>query len=109
MSLQRLGGFDLAATTETMIYECPDEHHATVSINLVARSGAPTVRLALTASAAPAATDWLEYDLPLVAGGAPLLREGIAMFDGNRLYAYASATGVSVVAWGNAERVRRTT
>lgn len=105
MSLQRLGGFDLAATTNTLIYQCPVGFHAAVAVNLVARSGSPSIRLALTASSTPGDTDWLEYDLQITAGDAPLLREGIAMAAGNRLYAYASATGVSVVAWGNAERI----
>jgi hypothetical protein len=63
------------------------------------------VRLALTASSTPADTDWLEYDVQLTAGDVPLLREGIGMMAGNRLYAWASGIGVSVVVYGNPERL----
>lgn len=105
MSLQRLGGFDLAATTNTLLYQCPTNFHALVSVNFMARSGTPTVRLWLTASSTPADTDVLEYDWPLSVGGGPLFRPGIAMAAGNRLYGYASATGVSVVVFGSAERI----
>lgn len=105
MSLQRLGGFDLAATTQTLLYQCPANFHALVCANFVTRSAARTVRLWLTASGSPADTDALEYDFPLSVGGGPLYRSGIAMAAGNRLYGYASGTGVSVVVFGNAERI----
>lgn len=105
MSLQRLGGFDLAATTDTLLYTCPTNFHALVCVNFVTRSASRTVRLALTASSTPADTDYLEYEFPLSVGGGPLYRSGIAMAAGNRLYGRASGTGVSVVLWGNAERL----
>ena len=104
MSLQRLGGFDLAATTTTLLYECPANFQAMACVNIVARSSATTFRLALTASSTPADTDWLEYDLDLSQNVA-VYRSGIAMAAGNRLYGYAGATGVSVVLFGNAERL----
>tara|TARA_R110000822_G_scaffold92983_7_gene214278 strand:+ start:937 stop:1272 length:336 start_codon:yes stop_codon:yes gene_type:complete len=106
MSLQRLAGFDLAATTNTLLYQCPDDHHALVTVSMISLSGTPTVRLALTASSTPAATDWLIYDFALAVGGANVERKGIAMGAGNRLYGYASATNVTVVVYGTPERLQ---
>lgn len=101
----RLGAFDLAATTETLLYTCPASTKAFVSVNMCARSGTPTVRLALADNGVPAAEDWLEYDFSLSAGSIPLVREGIILKATDRLYGYASATGVSVVVYGQEETV----
>ena len=96
----RLGAADLAAATNTLVYECPAGMEAFVTLNACARSGTPTLRVALADNGAPANEDWIEYDLQLQAGGIPLLREGIIMKATDRLYVWASATGVSAVAYG---------
>jgi hypothetical protein len=96
----RLGAQDLSASTNTLLYECPADTEAFVSVQLVARGGTPTVRIALADNGTPAAEDWIEYDVQLAQGGPPLLREGIYLKATDRIYVWASATGVSAVAYG---------
>jgi hypothetical protein len=95
-----LGQLDCAATTNELLYECPASTEAFVAVNIVARSGSKTVRLALAPNTTPADSSWLEYDFPIGAGGTPLLREGIYMKATDRLYVWSSATGVSANAYG---------
>lgn len=95
-----LGHIDCAATTNELLYTCPASTEAFVNVNICARSGTPTVRLAISDNGTPANEDWLEYDYPITAGGLPLLREGIYMKATDRLYVWSSATGVSANAYG---------
>ena len=104
MSLKRLAGLSLALTTEELLYEVPTGFHAFVTVSVAAISGTPAVRLALTSGGAPAATDWLAYD-HVLGVSTPLVRKGIAMAAGERLYTYASAATVTAVAYGNEERL----
>src|SRR3990167_1212541 len=96
----RLGAADLAATTETLLYTCPASTKAFVSVNLCARSGSPTVRIAIADNGAAADADWIEYDYAISAGSTPLVREGIILTATDRIYVWASATGVSAVIYG---------
>lgn len=105
MALMRLAGLDCAATTEELLYEVPTDFHTLVTVSIACRSGTPAVRLALTSGSTPANTDWLAYDFVLGVS-TPLVRKGIAMGEGERLYVYSSATGVSAVAYGSSERIR---
>lgn len=63
---------------------------ATVNINVVNRSTTSAkVRIAISASAAPTATtDFIEYDVPVTAGGAPLLRTGEVLKAGEYVVIY---------------------
>jgi hypothetical protein len=96
----KLGAFDLAAATDTLVYTCPTGKIAFISLNCCCRSGSATVRIAFTTNAAAAATDYIEYDFPIAAGGIPLMREGIIMKATDRLYVRSSAANVSVVVYG---------
>ena len=96
-----LATHDLAAATQTLLYEVPAGKRAAISVNLCARTGAPTVRLALTTGAPPEAANWIEYDTALSAGsGGVLGRSGIVLGAGQQVYARASAAGVSAAVWG---------
>ena len=99
-----LGAFDLAAATNTELYEVPAGKKASVNISLCARTQAADIRLAVTSGAAPAATDWIEYDATIQAGGV-IERTQIWMTAGEKLYGRASATGVSAVVFGPVEDV----
>lgn len=105
MANGRLGAFDLAASTNTLLYTCPAGKIAFVCVNMCARSGSPTVRLAIADNGTPADEDWIEYNLQLQAGGIPLVREGIILQATDRLYGYASTTGVSAVVYGKEETI----
>lgn len=100
-----LGRLDLAATTETLLYTCPAGKAAAVNVTFTARTQAANIRLALTSGGAPAATDWIAYDYPLKAAGDDREFTQIWVTAGEKLYAYASATGVSVLAYGPEESV----
>lgn len=97
-----LGAADLAAATDTEIYAVPSGKKASVNVAFCARSQSANVRLAVTGGSAPAAGDWIEYDVSLPASGV-LERTQIWMTAGEKLYARASAAGVSVVVYGPEE------
>ena len=99
-----LGAFDLAAATDTVIYTVPAGKKASVNVSLCARTQAADVRLAVTGGGAPADADWIEYDATIQAGGV-LERTQIWLTAGEKLYARASATGVSAVVFGPVEDV----
>ena len=95
MASGRLGNADLAANTDTVLYTVPAGQVDTVTVALVARTAAATVRVAVAATAVPAAAEYLEYDATLPAGGV-LERTGIVMSAGEKIVARASVAGVSV-------------
>jgi hypothetical protein len=100
MATGRLGTADLAATTNTTVYACPVTTFTVASVSICNRtSGTITIRLALADTSTPAADEYLEYDVQILANGV-LERTGIVINAGNQLVAYASDVGVSVVVMG---------
>lgn len=97
-----VGRFELTADTDTLVYTCPADTVATINVNFCAKSANAAIRLAHTGGSTPAATDYLEYRRTLAAGDS-FERTGIYMTEGERLYARASASGVSVVVSGPEE------
>ena len=97
-----LGAADLAAATDTEIYAVPTGQKSSVNVAFCARTQSADVRLAVTGGALPALKDWIEFDVTLGAAGV-LERTQIWMTTGEKLYARASATGVSVVVYGPEE------
>lgn len=100
MATGRLGVADLSATTNTTVYTCPASTFTVASVSICNRNSTTvTVRLAVAAAASPAASEYLEYDVQLLANGV-IERTGIVLDSGKLLVAYASAANVSVVAMG---------
>ncbi|WP_136420285.1 hypothetical protein [Herbaspirillum sp. ST 5-3] len=100
MASGRLGASDLSATTNTSVYTVPASKVATVSVSICNRNATSvTVRLAVSTSGTPNDADYLEYDTTIDANSV-LERTGIVMDETKVLVAYASGTGVSVVAYG---------
>ena len=100
MATGRLGAADLAATTNTTIYTCPATTFTVASVSICNRSsGTITARLALSSSGTPSTSEYLEYDVQILANGV-LERTGIVLDAGKNLVAYASGAGVSVVSMG---------
>lgn len=100
MATGRLGAADLAATTNTTIYTCPATTFTVASVSICNRSsGTITARLALAGSGTPTTSEYLEYDVQILANGV-LERTGIVLDAGKNIVAYASGVGVTVVAMG---------
>ena len=100
MASGRLGANDLAATTNTTVYTVPAGKLATFNVSLTNRNATPVaVRLAMAASGTPTAAEWLFYD-HVIAANNTVERTGLVAEAAKLLVAYASATGVSVVAYG---------
>lgn len=90
-----VSGFDLAATTDTLIYTCPSGMRGSVTVSFCNRgSTAVNVRLARGVGGSPAATDYLEYDAP-VSAGIPLIRSGIPVQGGDKIWVRASAVNIT--------------
>lgn len=93
-----LGKSSLSATTNTTVYQVPASGvtSTVLNVNMVnTTSSAISVRLAISTVAAPAATDWIEYDFPLPAHET-LERTAIVASPGERVVAYSSAAGITV-------------
>lgn len=90
----KFGAVSLAATTNTTVATFTVD--ATISINVTNRTISPIkVRLAIGTNATPADADWINYDVEIPANGI-LERTGQAVSSGERVVAYAAATGISV-------------
>lgn len=99
MAIGKLGAADLAANANTTVYN-PAGVAGTVTLSLCNRSAtAATVRVALSAAAAPTSAEWIEYDVYLPPSGV-LERSAIVVGPGQYLVARANVAGVSAVAYG---------
>ncbi len=100
MATGRLGTADLSAATNTTLYTVPSATFAVATVNLVNRTAsAVTVRIALASSATPGNGEWIEYGVSLAANTV-LERTGLVLDAGKSVVVYASASGVSAVAYG---------
>lgn len=88
----------LAAATNTTAYgPVAAGKSATVNINVCNRSATSAkVRIAISTTAAPTPKDFIEYDIPVVAGGAPLLRTGEVLKTGEYVVIYTDGDSCSV-------------
>lgn len=100
MATGRLGTADLAAATNTTLYECPADTFAVVTLSICNRGAtAATIRVAIGDTATPGDDEYIEYESSLVAKGV-LERTGIVIDAGKFLVVRSSATQVSAVAYG---------
>ena len=105
MATGRLGVADLSAGGNgTSVYLCPASTFTVATISICNRgASAAAIRVAITAndpgSAAPADSEFIEYDVSLAAKGV-VERTGIVMDAGKRIVVRSSAVGVSAVAYG---------
>ena len=96
MTSGKLGSADLTATTNTLLYTVPDSSLATLNIRVANRnSSAIKVRIAIGTGDAPAAADYIDYDVFVDAGGI-LEDTGIVCGAGEKVWAYSSMASVSV-------------
>lgn len=103
MASGRLATADIAATTLTTLYTVPASKLASFSVSLTNRSSNPVaVRIALAASATPAASEYIEYDTSIPANGV-LERTGLVLDAAKLVVVYTGATGVSANCYGYEE------
>jgi hypothetical protein len=100
MATGRLGAADLAAATLTTIYTVPASTFTVLTLNLCNRGASSVnVRVAVSTSATPSDSEYIEYDTEIVTKGV-LERTGIVLDAGKLLVVRASAVNVSAVAYG---------
>ena len=100
MATGRLGVADLSAATDTTLYTVPANTFSVVTLNIVNRGAtAATVRVAVSSSATPANSEYIEFDTSLSAKGV-LERTGIVIDAGKLLVVRSSATSVNAVVYG---------
>ena len=100
MASGRLGTASLVAATNTVIYTAPTGKSPTLTVNFC-NTGATAIpiRLAIAQADTPVAGEWIEYGVSLPANGV-LERAGIVLSEGQKVVAYAGASGVDVNVWG---------
>ena len=102
MANGKLGGVDLAAATETLLYQVPASAVATVNVNFANRNGSEiNVRLAVAASSASgaSATDYLLYDINVKANES-LQYTGIVVSQGQKVFVQSDTASVTALAVG---------
>lgn len=95
MAAKKLFTADLAANVDTVFGPVPTgKEWSGFSVNFCNRTGASVnVRLAISASATPALSEYYEYDAPVLA--APLERTQLVAPSGYYIIARAGAAGIS--------------
>lgn len=100
MATGRLGIADLAAVTNTTVYTVPATTFTVATLSICNRSAsAVTVRVAIASAATPANSEYIEFDVQILAKGV-LERTGIVMDAGKLLVVRSSSIDVSAVVYG---------
>ena len=101
MATGKLGAADLSAAVNTTVYTVPLSTFSVVTVSVCNRgTTSATVRIAVSATTTPSASDWLEFD-STVLPKAVLERTGIVMDTTNKyLVVYSSNSSVNAVVMG---------
>lgn len=100
MPTGRLGIADLAAATNATLYTTPVNTFSVVTVSICNRTTSSiNIRLALAATASPANSEFIEFDVAVAANGV-LERTGIVLDAGKLIVVRSSAANVSAVCYG---------
>lgn len=101
MATGKLGAADLSAAVNTTVYTVPLSTFSVVTVSVCNRGATnATVRIAVSATTTPSASDWLEFDATVLPKGV-LERTGIVMDVTNKyLVVYSSNSSVNAVVMG---------
>lgn len=99
-----LGQSAPSAATNTTVYTVPSAKVATFNVNLVNRGTAvATIRIAVSATGTPGATEWIEYGAQLLANGGILERTGIVAQATKNVVVYSDVANVTASVYGYEE------
>ncbi len=100
MATGRLGVADLAAATNTTLYTVPASTFSVVTVSVCNRGAtATTIQVAVSSTASPSASEYIEFDCSLAAKGV-LERTGVVMDAGKLLVVRSNAASVNAVVYG---------
>lgn len=95
-----LGQSAPAAATNTTVYTVPSGKVASFSVSIVNRgSSQMAIRLAISATATPTNSEWIEYDA-ILAPRDVLERGGLVAQAGENIVVYADTASASVSVYG---------
>lgn len=95
-----LGIQNLLAATNTTLYEVPANTFSVVTVSICNRNASNiTVRLAMSTSASPADSEFIEYDTQIGPNGV-LERTGLVLDSGKFIVVRSNSATVSAVAYG---------
>lgn len=99
-----LGQSAPTAATNTTVYTVPSAKVATFSINVVNRNGTTaTVRIAISATGTPSASEWIEYGAGVLGSGGILERTGIVAQAAKNVVVYSDVANTSFTIYGYEE------
>ena len=100
MATGRLGAADLASATNTTLYTVPASTFAVVTVSICNRNTTNiNARLAISTTASPANSDFVEYDVQIGPNGV-LERTGLVLDAGKLIVVRSSAANVTAMAYG---------
>ena len=100
MATGRVGAEDLAADTDTTVYQCPAETFAAISATICNRSNDTVlISLSVCATETPGPDEYIEFETELPARGT-LERTGIVISPEKYLIARSNSANVNIVAYG---------
>lgn len=100
-----LGKLSLVGGTTSGIYKVDPGNTAVISLSVVNTDPITNakVRVSITDAGAPAAGDYIEYDVVINSGGGVLERTGIVMSAGDQVFFRSDISGVVVRVYGYEE------
>ena len=99
-----LGQSAPSATTNTTVYTVPSAKVGTFSINVVNRNiTTATIRIAISATGNPSASEWIEYGAGVLASGGVLERTGLVAQAAKNVVVYSDVANTSFTIYGYEE------
>ena len=100
MATGRLGTANLAAATDTTVYEVPASTFAVVTVSVCNRgASASNIQVSICDTASPGDDEFIEFDTSLSAKGV-LERTGLVLKATEKIVVRSSAASVSAVVYG---------